>query len=107
MGMAADHFCRDRLDDRAKVESLLFLRHAGVKYNLQEEIAQFVLQVRQIMTRDGVGDLISFLDRIGSDGREILLNIPGATGLRRAQRCHDLNESAYVARGLHGSKLAS
>ena len=42
MGMAADHFLGDRLDNAAEIEQVAFLRHASVENDLEQEIAQFV-----------------------------------------------------------------
>jgi hypothetical protein len=44
--------------------------------DLQHQIAQFVLQAGEIVTRDGVGNLIGFLKCVGSDAAEILLEVP-------------------------------
>ena len=66
-----------------KSNALCLLGHAGVEDDLKQQIAQFVAQIGEVATRDRVGDLIGFLDRIGRDGRECLLQIPGAAGLRR------------------------
>ena len=46
---------------------------------------------------DRVGDLIGFLDRVGRDGREILLEVPRAARARRAQRRHDREQALDVA----------
>ena len=41
MRMPADEFLGDGLNDVAEIERPLFLRHPGMKYDLQEEIAEF------------------------------------------------------------------
>ena len=79
-------------DHVAEVEGAWLLRHAGVKDDLQQEVAELVAQVVEIAARDGVGDLVGFLDRVGRDGREILLEVPRAAGSGRAQRRHDLDQ---------------
>ena len=76
MRMPPDHFSRDRLDHVAEGERVLLLGHAGVIHHLQQEIAEFVLEVVEIAARDGIGDLIGFLDGVGRDGRKILLADP-------------------------------
>ena len=80
--MPADQLVGDGLDHIAEIERALLLRHAGVEHDLQQQIAQFFLEVGEIVARDRVGDLIGFLERVGRDGREILLQIPGAAGFR-------------------------
>ena len=80
-----------------KSKAFLLLRHAGVKHDLQQQVAQLLLEIGQVAARNGVGDLIRFLERIGRDGREILLQVPRAAGLGRPQRRHDLQQPADVA----------
>jgi hypothetical protein len=57
-----DHFLRDRLDHVAEIEMPALLGNAGLKNNLEEEIAQFLLEIPHIPARDGVGDLVGFLE---------------------------------------------
>ena len=107
--MAADQLGGDRLDDPAEVEPALFFRHSGVKYDLKQEIAELVAQVRIVAALHGVGDLVGFLEGEGDDGLERLLEIPGASRPRGAQRRHDFEEAIDVARRLHvgGSALGA
>ena len=65
---------------------MLLLRHAGVKYHLQQEIAEFVAQIIEIAARDGIGDFIGFFDGVGNDGGEGLFEIPGTARPFRPQR---------------------
>ena len=83
----------DRLDHVAERERVLFLRHAGVKYHLQQQIAEFIAQIVEIAARDGVRDLIGFLDGVGRDGRKILFEVPRAAAAGRAQRRHDVEQA--------------
>jgi hypothetical protein len=48
--------------------------------DLQKQIAQLVLQTSQIVARDRIGNLIGFLERIGRDRAEILLEVPRTSG---------------------------
>src|SRR5262249_48333792 len=100
--MTPDQLGGQRLNDIAEIESAFLLRHAGVKNHLQEQVAQFVLQARQIVARDSVGNLIGLLKRIGSYRPEILLQVPRATRAWRAERRHDLKQARYVTGRLHG-----
>ena len=68
MRMPSDHFARDRLDHVAERKRIAFLGHAGMKHHLQQEIAELVPQIVEIAARDGIGDFIGFLDRVGRDG---------------------------------------
>ena len=90
MRMPAHELLGDRLHHVAEVEGALFLRHAGMEHDLQQEVAQFLAQIGQVAAGDGVGDLIGLFERVGRNGRKILLQVPRAAGAGRAQRRHDL-----------------
>jgi len=64
-------------------EGLLF-GHAGVKNNLQQEIAELIAQIVEIAARDRISDFVGFLDRIRRNRREILFEIPWAAAARGA-----------------------
>src|SRR6185437_5688209 len=91
----------DGLDHVAEIERALFLGHASMERDLEQQVAKLVLEVGEIAARDGIGHLIGFLKRMGRDGSEGLFEVPGATAAGRAQRCHDLNQAANVTGGLH------
>ena len=97
MRMAADHLLGDRLDDAAEIECALLLGHARVEHHLQQKVAELVAQIDEIAARNRVGNLIGLFERVGRDGREILLEVPGAAGHRRAQRSHDFEKAGDVA----------
>ena len=84
--MAADHLVGDRSRDFLEIEQAGLLGHLRMVDHLQQEIAQLVLEVLEIAPRDGVGDLVGFLDGVGRDAREILLEVPrtAACGSRSA-----------------------
>ena len=69
-----------RLHHVAEIERALFLGHAGMKHDLQQKIAKFLLQIGEIAARDGVGDFVGFFQRVGRDGRKILRQIPRTAG---------------------------
>ncbi|MGY4337457.1 hypothetical protein ACVWW3_002363 [Bradyrhizobium sp. LM2.9] len=91
--MAPDHLAGDGLDDISKSERILLLGHPGVEHHLQQEVAELFAEIVEIATADGLDHLIGFLDRVGRDGRKILIEVPGAAGHRRAQRRHDLDQA--------------
>ena len=101
--VAADEFGGDRLDDAAEIEQSRLLGHAGVEDDLQQKVAEFLAKVLGLAALDRVGDLVGFLDRIGGDRGEGLLDVPGTAGLRVAQRGHDLDQAMNVAGRLHRS----
>ena len=69
--MAADQLGGDGLDHVAEIEGALLLGHAGMEGDLEQKVAQLVLEVVQVAARDGVGHLVGFLERIGRDGLEV------------------------------------
>jgi hypothetical protein len=82
-------------------ERALLLGHPGVEHHLEQQIAELVLEVAQVATLDRIHDLVGFLDRIGRDGRETLLQVPGAAGVRRSQGRHDVEQSLDVSSRTH------
>ena len=91
--MSPDHLPRDGFDDIAEGKGILFLRHASMKHHLQQEIAELLAEVVEIAARDGVDNLVGFLDGVGRDRRKILLKVPRTARHRRTQRRHDLEQA--------------
>ena len=97
--MAPHQLFGDRLDHVAELEQAGFLGHAGVKHDLQQQVAKLVAQIVEIAPLDRVRDLVGFLDGVGRDGGEVLLQIPRASGAGRSQRRHDLDQADDIAGG--------
>ena len=97
MRVPADHLARDRLDDVAEIEGALFLRHARMEDDLQEQVAEFVAEIGKIAALDRVGHLIGLFERIGLDRLECLPDVPRAAGFGLAQGGHDLDQASNVA----------
>src|SRR3546814_7329045 len=70
--------------------------------DLEEQIAEFVLEIGHVTACDRVGDLIGFLDRVRRDRLEGLDIIPFAARLRVAQPGHDPDEAIDHRRGRFG-----
>ena len=92
MRVAAYHFCGNRLDHGGEIEIAGFLGHLRVKHDLEQQVAQFVLERRHIVVIDGVGDFIGFLDGMGKDGGEGLFDVPRATAVGITQPRHDIEQ---------------
>jgi hypothetical protein len=101
MRMAAQELFRNGLDHAAEIERALLLGHAGMEHDLEQEVAEFLAQVVKIAAGNRVGDFVGLFQRIGRDGREILLEIPRAPCVRGTQRRHDLEKSGNVPRRFH------
>ena len=76
MRVAANHLVGNRPGDIGKSEQAGFLGHSRVIDDLEQQVAEFVRQRRQITPRDGIGDLVGFLDRVRRDGVEALQFVP-------------------------------
>src|SRR5580698_762453 len=100
--MMANELGGDRLDDAAKIKEASLLRHAGVKDDLQQEVAQFLAQIFGRPALDRVGDFVGFFKGERHDRGERLLDVPRAPANRITERGHDVDEATNVARGLHG-----
>ena len=76
--MATLHLVADRGNDVVEAEQTGFLGDATVEDDLQQKIAEFVFQIGHVTARDGVGDLIGFLNRVRGNRLERLRAIPFA-----------------------------
>jgi hypothetical protein len=70
-----------------------------MEHDLQQQVAEFVLEVVEVVAVDGIGDLVGFLDRVRRDAGEGLLHVPGTAMLTIAQARHDLEEALDVVLG--------
>ncbi len=104
MRMPADQLFGDRLHYVAEIERALLLGHASVIDDLEQEVAQFLLEVGKIVARYGIGDFIGFFQCVWRDGRKILRQIPWTSCFRCAQRRHDFEETADVAGRSHDNR---
>lgn len=97
--MAAQQLLGDRLDDVAEGKGVPLLGHAGVEHDLEQQVAELVLEILEIAAIDGVRDLVGLLDGVGRDAGEVLLQVPRTAGAGGAQRGHDRDQVRDVARG--------
>ena len=88
--MARHHLVRDVGDHGLKREMPRLFADGCVIDRLQQQIAQFALQLGPVLPLDRVGHFIGFLDGVGRDGLECLFDIPGTTVFRVTQAAHDL-----------------
>ena len=66
--------------------------------DLQQEIAEFVLERGEVAAVDRIGHFIGFLDRVRRDAGEILFEVPRAAAFAVAQAGHDGEQCVDVAR---------
>ncbi|MEI9886938.1 MAG: hypothetical protein WDN08_10665 [Rhizomicrobium sp.] len=86
----------DRRDDILQREQAAFLGEPRMIDDLEQEIAELVLEAAPVPVRDGAGHLIGFLDGVRRDGVKALGVMPGTAGPGIAQPAHDLDEGGDV-----------
>ncbi len=95
--MPADHLVGDSRRHRIEIEVAVFLGHARMEGDLKQQIAKFLAQRRHIAVLDRVGNLVGFLDRVGGNGGESLLDIPGTSVLGVSELDHDLQQTVKIS----------
>jgi len=93
MGMPPRELICDSLSHVMKVESPSLPSQLRVKDYLDENIAEFFLEVRPVLVINGFEDLMDFLDQVGLQRAMILLKIPRASGFRVAELSHDFEQT--------------
>ena len=94
--MARFQFVGDGRGDIVEGKVALFLGHARVKHDLEQQIAKLAAQAIQIAAFDRIGDFIGFLDGIGRDRRESLCAVPFASRHRVPEPRHDAEEAVQA-----------
>ena len=89
---------------RVEIEMPALLRDAGLEYDLEQEVAEFVAHRGRVAALNRIGNFVGFLDRVRRNRLPILLQVPWAAGLRITQPCHDLQQSFE---GIHGAAPAA
>src|SRR5262245_47643732 len=92
MRMAAHEFVANRSHDIIRSERALRPRKLGLKYNLQQEVAEFGAELLSVSAVDSVDDLARFFERISAQRRQCLLSIPRAS-IGREQAEHQLDQA--------------
>ncbi len=90
------HFVGNSARDIVEIEVAGFLGHARVEHDLQEQIAELVLERLGLAALGGLGDFVGFLDGVGRDGGETLLEVPGTSALGIAQPRHDIEQAGQI-----------
>ncbi len=105
VGVPANELVGDGARDVVEVEGAFLFGHARVEDHLQQEIAQFLAKCVAVAALDGVGYLVGFLNGVGRNRAEILLDVPRAALGRMAQLRHDRDQTVDV--GTHFGKSRS
>ena len=94
MGVAAGELVGDGVAHLREVELALLARDPGLEDDLEEQVTQLFLVVRDVPGLDGLDHLVRFLQQIGSQGAQRLLAVPGAAA-RIAQLVHDVEQPPH------------
>ena len=89
MRVPANHLARDYVDYIGKIEAPHLGCHLRVIDHLQQKIPELFLEPIEIIARDRIDNLIGFLDGVGGDGGEALLDVPRTARVFVAQARHD------------------
>ena len=86
MGMAAQHLVGYVLGDIIEIEQTLFFGDTRVENDVEQQIPEFFPQVVNVITLDGINQLVGFVERMAGDTATGLADIPGAAafGIRRS-----------------------
>ena len=88
VGMAAHQLGADAAGYGGQVEAAGFAGDAGVQHHLQQQVAQFLLQVVVVAVADRIGQLVGLLQHVGDQGGMGLLEVPGAAAFGIAEASH-------------------
>ena len=88
VGMPVHQLVRQPVEHVVDGEALLFRRHLGVEEHLQQQVAKLAGQLVPVARVDGLQHFVGFFQRVGLDGVEGLLAVPG-TSAGAAQPRHD------------------
>ena len=78
--------------DVGEVEAAAFARHLRVEHDLEQKVAELVLELVHVFLLDRIRHLVSFLDGVGGYGLEALFAVPRAAVHRIAQPDHDVEQ---------------
>src|SRR5690606_5483234 len=94
--MTPHHLFADAARDVREPERPCLLRETRMEDDLEQQVAELVLELCDVAPLDRVRDLVRLLDRIRRDRLERLLEVPRAAALGVAQRRHDLEQPRNV-----------
>ncbi len=96
--MSAHELVVDRGRDGVEIEPAALFGHAGVKDDLEQQIAQLIPNLLRLAGLDGVRNFVGLLDRVGRDRLEGLLDVPRTAALGTSEPGHDATEALDRAR---------
>ena len=89
MWMAEYQFLAQAVDDIGNVEIVGFRRYFGIKNNVQQNVAQLLLNIGKVVFDDGIGKLIGFFNGKMAEAFDCLFLIPWTLG---PELVHDVEQ---------------
>lgn len=84
-----DYFVIDGVIDIVEIKQVGFFCYLGMKYDLEQEVFEFVLQIGYVFVFNCISDFIGFFDCVWCYSVEILFDILGVIGFVVMQLCYD------------------
>ena len=78
MGMTGNHLSRQSITDISHIKLLLLLGNLGIEADMQQDIAQLLTDVMNVVLDQCITELICLLDCIWSQALVGLFPVPGA-----------------------------
>ena len=91
VGVAANHFLVNFVDDVGDGEAAFFLCDLGVEENLEKQVAEFFAELGVVGGFEGVKDFVGFFNKIRAKSGVSLFAVPRAAA-RRAEARHEGNK---------------
>ncbi len=103
--MSTDQLAGDAVHHLVESEAILFASQLAVIDHLEQQVAQFLAQLREIPLLYGVRYFVGFFQGVRDDGRVALLEIPGAAEFGIAQARHEVEQVVESVHGYLGSSV--
>lgn len=96
--MPTDQLAGDAVHHLVESEAILFASQLAVIDHLEQQVAQFLAQLREVPLLYGVRYFVGFFQGVRDDGRVALLEIPGQpnSGSRRRAMRWSRSSSRYM-----------
>ena len=82
VGMARDELRVDSSRHRGEIAVALLFEQEREEEDLEEQVAELVLELRRVTVQRSVGDLVGLLDRVRNDRPDRLLAVPRAVAAK-------------------------
>jgi hypothetical protein len=89
MRVSPDHLLGISACHIIEAEATNLLGHAGMKYDLKQEVPEFITKIAHVPTLDRIRNFVSLLNGVRGDAAKVLLDIPRATIFRVTELAHN------------------